>query len=130
MFKTPKKMRAVKVREQLDDGFLRRGKRMSEKLGGFKNEESAKKFKEAKGKKVPSGPKKTPKPRKTPKAKKPIEPNVDPVEAVPLAIIPPNSSEVAPHLPKDVLAGIGEGFLQIQPSAVSAALLEVDDIDE
>jgi hypothetical protein len=31
-------------------------------------------------------------------------------EPIPLAMIPP-SNEVAPHLPKDVLAGIGEGFL-------------------
>lgn len=35
------------------------------------------------------------------------------VEAVPLAIIPPgqSSSGAAPHLPRDVLVGIAEGFL-------------------
>lgn len=42
----------------------------------------------------------------------------------------PLRNEVALHLPKDVLASIGQGFMQIEPMAVSAALLEVDDIDE
>jgi hypothetical protein len=32
--------------------------------------------------------------------------------------------------PKNVLEDIGEGFLQIQPSVVSAALLDNDDLDE
>jgi len=45
----------------------------------------------------------------------------------PLAIIPP---EGAAHLPKHVLKGIEEGFLQIQPSVVFAALLDKDDLDE
>jgi hypothetical protein len=50
------------------------------------------------------------------KAKKILKPKkknvnkVEPEEPIPLAMIPP-SNEVAPHLPKDVLAGIGEGFL-------------------
>lgn len=46
-------------------------------------------------------------------------------EPTPLAVVPP-----VPYLSKDILHGIGEGFLQIQPSVVSAALLDKDDIDE
>jgi hypothetical protein len=42
----------------------------------------------------------------------------------------PLGTEIAPHLPKDVLEGIVQGFLQIQPTAISTALLEVDDLDE
>lgn len=52
------------------------------------------------------------------------------LEPTPLAVIPPKEKEVAPYLTKNVLEGIGEGFLQIQPMAVSAALLEQDDLDE
>jgi len=48
---------------------------------------------------------------------------------VPLAMIPPSGMNVAPHLPKNILQGIGEGFLQIQSEIISAALLEEDDID-
>ena len=53
------------------------------------------------------------------------EPEVE--EPTPLAMIPPAA---APHLPKEVLEGIGEGFLQIQPTVVSAALLEQDNLDD
>jgi hypothetical protein len=66
------------------------------------------------------------------KISKPKKKNVnraEPEEPIPLPMIPP-SNEVAPHLPKDVLEGIGDGFLQIEPMAISATLLEVDDIDE
>jgi hypothetical protein len=35
---TPRKGRADKMKEQLDDNFLRRSKRLSGKFGGFKNE--------------------------------------------------------------------------------------------
>lgn len=34
---TPRKRRAVKAREQIDDRFLRRSKRNAAKLGGFKS---------------------------------------------------------------------------------------------
>lgn len=34
---TPRKRRAVKVREQLDDKYLRRSKRNATKLGGYKS---------------------------------------------------------------------------------------------
>jgi hypothetical protein len=90
------------VKEKIDDNFLRHNKRISQKLEGYKNDESAKKSKEA----------------------APAE-----EEPVPLAMIPPSGKNVAPHLPKNILQGIGEGFLQIQSETVSAALLEEDDID-
>jgi hypothetical protein len=54
---TPKKKRAVKIREQLDDGFLRRSKRVSQKLGGFRDAESASKHKEGKSGKDKNEPK-------------------------------------------------------------------------
>lgn len=43
---------------------------------------------------------------------------------MPLAMIP----GPAPHLSKQILEGIGQGFLQIQPAVVSTALLGKDDI--
>lgn len=46
MFLTPRKKRALKVKEKLDDSLLRRSKRISNKLQGFKDAESAKKAKE------------------------------------------------------------------------------------
>ncbi|CAD6221146.1 unnamed protein product [Miscanthus lutarioriparius] len=98
-----KKKKTVKVKEQLDDGFLRRSKRISNLRGDFKDAESAKKAK---------------------------QPTVDdPVEPMPLAIIPP-SQDAAPHLSKEILEGIATGFLQIQPEAVSAALLDEDNLDD
>lgn len=51
-------------------------------------------------------------------------------EPVPLAINPPAGFEIAAHLSKEVLEGIGQGILQIQPTAVSAALLNSDDLGE
>jgi hypothetical protein len=43
VFQTPsKKKKTVKVKEQLDDGFLRHSKRISNLCGGFKDAESAK----------------------------------------------------------------------------------------
>lgn len=45
-------------------------------------------------------------------------------------MIPSAGTEVARHLSKEVLEGIGQGFLQIQPTAVSAALLDHDDLDD
>ena len=93
----------MKVKEQIDDGFLRRSKRISNLRGGFKDAESAKKAK---------------------------QPTVDdPVEPMPLAIIPP-SQDAAPHLSKEILEGIATGFLQIQPEAVSSALLDEDNLDD
>jgi hypothetical protein len=67
--------------------------RISNNLQGFKDAESAKKAK------APT--------------KKIKEEEI--VEVVPLVIIPPGqpSSGAAPHLPRDVLVGIAEGFLQI-----------------
>jgi hypothetical protein len=47
------------------------------------------------------------------KISKPKEKNMnkaEPVEPIPLPMIPP-SNEVVPHLPKDVLEGIVDGFL-------------------
>lgn len=112
IFQTPgkKKKKTLKVREGLDDNFLRHSKRLSIKSRGFKDAESARK-------------------NKAPAQNTNEE---DIVEANPLAIIPPEkpSSGPAPHLPKEVLTGIAEGFLQIQPQSVSAALLEADDLDD
>ena len=48
---------------------------------------------------------------------------------MPLAMIPPSGMNVAPHLPKNILQGIGKGFLQILSKTISAAHLEEDDID-
>lgn len=83
VFKTPKKKKPLKLKEKLDDSFLRRSRRLSKKMEGYKNTESAKKNKE--------------------KTQAEVEP-------IPLAMIPPSA---APHLPKEILHGIGEGFLQI-----------------
>jgi len=128
-FTATKKNKTLKIKEKLDDEFLRRSKRVSQKLGGFKNEESAKKHKEIqKGIKTPREAQKNKK-TKAPKKGKKLEVGGNTLEEdpIPLAVIPP---EGAPHLPKLVLEGIGEGFLQIQPSVVSAALLDNDDLDE
>lgn len=53
-------------------------------------------------------------------------------EPTPLAIIPPGPSMTgaAPHLSKEILQGIATGFLQIQPEAASAALLDQDNEDD
>lgn len=48
---------------------------------------------------------------------------------MPLAMIPPDSG-VAPFLSKNILHGIGEGFLQILSETVSAALLDKDNLDD
>jgi hypothetical protein len=48
---------------------------------------------------------------------------------MPLAMTPPSGKNVAPHLPRDIHAGIGEGFLQIQPETIFVALLDKDDLD-
>jgi hypothetical protein len=45
-------------------------------------------------------------------------------------ILPPLGFAPTPYLSQNILQGIGEGFLQIQPESVSAALLKQDDIDE
>ena len=92
VFMAPRKKRAIKVKEKLDDSFLRRSKSFSKKLEGFKDVESAKKFKET---------------------------VADVGEPVPLAMIPPPGKNVAPHPPREILEGIGQGFLQIQFETVS-----------
>lgn len=70
VFKTPKKKRMVKVKEQIDDDFLRRSKRISQKLGGFKNTESAKMYTEAGNEKVKPSGSKSKKTKSSKKAKK------------------------------------------------------------
>ena len=95
----PRRKRAVKVKERLDDNFLSKSKRVAKKLEGFKNEENAKKAREA-------------------------AEEVD--EPMPLAII----LGPAPHLSKEIIEGIAQGFLQIHPEAIFAALLDKNDIDE
>lgn len=103
VFQTPRKKRVVKVREQLDDSFLTRSKRISSKLDGFKNAESAKMAKQA------------------------TETQVE-EEPMPLAVT--LGPAAAPHLSKEILEGIATSFLQIQPKAASAALLNCDTLDE
>lgn len=81
---TPRKKKASKLKEKLDDSFLRCSKRISQKLQGFKDAESAKKAKES---------------------AQTVED-----EPVPLAMILA-CKDVAPHLPREVLQGLGQGFL-------------------
>lgn len=106
VFQTPRRKKALKVKEKIDDSFLRRSKRLANKSQGFKNAESAKEATEA---------------------AKIMEDNFNPM---PLANIPPPATNVAPHLPQDVIEGIATGFLQIQPEIVSATLLKKDDVDD
>jgi len=47
VFMTPCKKRVLKVKEKLDDSFLRRSKRLSEKFQGYKDAQSARKGKKA-----------------------------------------------------------------------------------
>lgn len=103
VFVTPRKKRVLKVKEKLDDSFLRRSKRLAKKFDGYKDAESAKKGKETAV--------------------------VIDDEPMPLAIIPPPVNEAAPHLPRDFIEGIATGFLQIQPETVSVALPKKDNLD-
>jgi hypothetical protein len=95
---TPRKRRATKAREHLDDRFLRRSKRNDMKLDGFKFAPAQADMEEI-------------------------------LEPMPLAMTPAPGCTPAPHLPKNIIEGIVTGFLQIQPTVVSAALLQ-DDPDE
>lgn len=119
VFLTPgRKKKNLKVREELDDSFLRRSRRLSKKAEGYKDAKSAKEAKSTmKSAKMVS----------KKKAKKTTQTDEEPI---PLAVFPPQGSVVAPHLPQEVLQGIGEGFLQIQPEVVSATLLKQDNIDD
>jgi hypothetical protein len=74
--------------------------------------------------------KKSKKTKSTKSSKKPKNPTQCEQEPRPLAMIYPPGFAPTPHLPQDVLQGIGQGFLQIEPESVSAALLKQDDIDE
>jgi hypothetical protein len=112
IFRTPSKKKTIKYREQLDDSFLRSSRRLSGKAKGYKDAKSAK---IAEGEAESSDVKKAKKPRK-PKSinKKSKEPAYGEMEPIPLAMIAPSPIFVpAPHLPQEVLQGIGEGFLQI-----------------
>ena len=110
VFQTPRKRKSLKVKEKLDDSFLRRSRRIANRLGGYKDAASAKAANQV---------------------KEPFTEEEDVADPCPLAIIPgPSNYGAAPHLPKEILEGIATGFLQIQPKAASAALLEKDNIDE
>jgi len=74
--------------------------------------------------------KKSKKAKSTKSSKKPKNPAQSKEEPRPLAMIYPPRFAPAPHLPQDMLQGIGQGFLQIEPESVSAALLKHDNIDE
>lgn len=86
MFNTPKKKKVVKLKEKLDDSFLRRSKRIFVKLQGYKDVESASKAKNT----------------------MPVHTGEEPM---PLAVVPSPGTKIAPHLPREILMGIGEGFL-------------------
>lgn len=95
--KTPRRKRARIAKDQLDDSFLRRSRTPSKKFARYKDVESAKKAKKA-----------------APIVEESTEEDpAEEEEPMPLSMIPPSSKNVAPHLPRDILAGIGEGFLQI-----------------
>ncbi|CAD6272592.1 unnamed protein product [Miscanthus lutarioriparius] len=92
---TPRKRRATRAKEQIDDRFLRRSKRHAVKNQGYKAPPVNRKEKE-----IPS--------------------------PMPLACILAPGASVAPHLTENIVHGIATGFLQIQPSALSAAILMAD----
>jgi len=100
--------------EDFNDNLLRRSSRISSKTQGFKNEESAKKAKAMSKGNKPSG-----------------DAAEEVLEVMPLDAVLPGNSRVgpAPHLPLDILRGVVEGFLQIQPESVSAALIQKDILD-
>jgi len=82
-FTTSKKKKTLKVKEKLDDEFLRRSKRVFQNLGGFKNEESAKKHREEeKGNKTPRRAQKNKK-TKAPKKGKKLEVGTNVLEEEP-----------------------------------------------
>ena len=94
----------------MDDSFLRRSRRIANKLGGYKDAASAKAANQVKA---------------------PSTTEEDVADPFPLAIIlGPSNYGPAPHLSKEILEGIATGFLQIQPEAASTAFLEKDNIDE
>jgi hypothetical protein len=92
VFMTPKK-RAVKIREQLDDGFLRHSKRVSQKLGGFRDAESANKHKEGKSGKDKNEPKNSKRIKGSKSIKKQKENATEADVPIPLAMIPPAGME-------------------------------------
>jgi hypothetical protein len=85
---TPRKRRAAKPKEQLDDRFLRRNKRNVVKLDGFKTA-----------------------PAQVDKNALDQVHKDDVLNPMPLAIIPAPSSTPTPHLTKNVIEGIATGFL-------------------
>lgn len=98
IFQTPRKRRSKKLKEKLDDGFLRRSSRLSKKSEGYKNAESARRNKQASGQATSVGDSAT------------SEDMI--LEPTPLAIIPgPAVEGPAPYLSKDILKGIATGFL-------------------
>lgn len=96
---TPRKRRSHRLKEPLDERFLRRSKRQNPSLQGFKNaatRDEASSFPAIYTGKANMGP----------------------------------SDAPAPFLTHVVLHGLGSGFLQIQPSTVSVAILEdLDDVN-
>ncbi|CAN6221448.1 unnamed protein product [Urochloa humidicola] len=96
---TPKKRRARKMKEPLEEGFVRRSRRLNPEIGGFRDAASAQAAQDY-----------------------PV------IYAKPLVVVPPEQASVAPYLPVDCIQNIGVGFLQMQPSVVSAAaLFDLDD---
>lgn len=104
---TPRKRRSRKIKEPLDAKFLRCSQRNNVDLGGFRNAESTQ-----------------------------AAANNPSIYATPLAVLPPvyhgsaDGGSQAPHLPLEIIQGIATEYLQMQPSAVSAAsIFELDDDD-
>lgn len=104
------KRRSRKLKEPLDDVFLRQRKRLNPDMGGFRTEESVAAAAENQDFYVES-----------------LE-VIHPIYAS--STTAGSSSPLAPHLPVETIQSMAIGFLQMQPSAISAsALLERDDND-
>ena len=110
IFKTPKSKKTPKIREQLEDSFLRHSKGQSIKSEGFKDAKSARKARESAKEKEPAKDKAKNTNEKAQKNKKHVEVEEEPV---PLAVIPPPGFALTPHLSQNILQCISEGFLQI-----------------
>ena len=95
VFKTPKKKKTVKVKEQLDDSFLRRSNRLSIKADGYKDARSAKKAKE------PAQADARPSKKKNKKAEKSKTTAKTEDEPVPLTMIPPGFTPAPRHPPRN-----------------------------
>lgn len=92
IFQTPSRRRTKKVKEKLDDNFLRHNRRLSKKNDGFKDVKSDRKNKEA--------------------AQSEAIDEEEVAKPTALAITPgPSNNGAAPHLSKEIMEGIATGVL-------------------